>query len=490
MQLSITLFGVTMKKFLRTLVLVVCVCAALLCGCGKQGLKDNPDTNATIVGNGGYAVQKGDYLYYVNGYLSDYKTKLSDYRKHNVFGKVTYGAVYRTKLVNNGVEKDDKGFLTKTECVVPKVVGFENGGFYIVGDYIYYGTPYMQKNADGVLQNDRVSFNRIKIDGTDNKEVYVSGEDVSSIEWKVYNYDGKAYLVVQEDTKITSIEFNGKKTKTIKVASDFTAGKLNEDLNPTNEYVYYTRAVKDDEKGFSTSGNLLCKASFVTGEETAYQMDNSSTFEIKAYVNNQVYYTRKLSNKTTYLFALNANINLKNQNSIQLSDADYSNYYFIDDVKYTVVGLDSNKNLVKLYNVNGEIKHENIASGISTVVGISDNKVYYIADSLLKSVDMDTLEDKTVSGVGEATDKTFMLSDAKGVDLDGRYVYVFASYKSATSETNSDGETTNITSNYLNRIDTFASDMVAEFVGKMDDDRLPEKPTKNEETGVTPKWVY
>jgi len=479
-----------MKKFLRTLVLVICVCAALLCGCGKQGLKDNPATDAAIVGNGGYAVQKGDYLYYVNGYLSDYKTKLSDYRKHNVFGKVTYGAVYRTKLVNGRVEKDEKGFLTTTECVVPKVVGFENGGFYIVGDYIYYGTPYMQKNADGVLQNDRVSFNRIKIDGTGNKEVYVSGEDMSSIEWKVYNYDNKAYLVVQEDTKITSIEFDGKKTKTISVASGFTAAQLNADLNPTNEYVFYTRTVKDDESGFSTSGNLICKASFVTGKETAYQMDNSSTFEIKAYTNNQIYYTRKLSNKTTYLFALNANINLKNQNSIQLSDAEYSNYYFIDEVKYTVVGLDSNKNLVKLSNVKGQVEHESLASDISTVVGVSDNKVYYIADSTLKLIDMDTKESKTVSGVGEATDKTFMLSSAKSVDLDGRYVYVFASYKSATTETNSDGESTNITSNYLNRIDTFANEMVAEFVGKMDDDRLPAEPTKDEETGLTPKWVY
>ena len=67
-----------MKKFITNLVLVICLCATLLCACGKSGLKDNPATDAQIYGNGGYAVVKGDYLYYTNGFVSDYTTSLSN----------------------------------------------------------------------------------------------------------------------------------------------------------------------------------------------------------------------------------------------------------------------------------------------------------------------------------------------------------------------------------------------------------------------------
>lgn len=480
-----------MKKFIVNLVLVVCACTMLLCGCGSTaGLKDNPATDAAIIGNGGYSVVKGDYLYYVNGFLSDYKTALDDYKKDNVYGKVVYGAIYRTKLVNDKVEKDEKGFLKNTERVVPKVVGFENGGFYIVGDYIYYGTPYMQKNADGVLQNDRVSINRIKIDGTGNKEMYVTSKDVTDLDWKVYNYNNNAYVVVAEDKKVVSIRFDGKKLVNKTVVEEAGSFVLNDDLSPANEYVYYTRSKKDDEKDYTTSGNLLCKASFITGEETVYEMDKVSTFDIKGYVNNRIYYTQAVSNTYTSLYALNASISLKNQAPVKLSDNEYSSYYFVEGVNYTVVALDSNKNLVRLFNDNGTVKRDDIASSISTVVGVSDNYIYYIDSSTLKRVNITTKASQTVSNIGDAEGKTFLLSDATAVDLDGRYVYVYASYTSATKEKNDNGEETAITSYYLNRIDTFANSMVAEFVGKMEDKHLPSEPEKDETTGETPKWVY
>lgn len=480
-----------MKKFFVSLVMVVCACTMLLCGCGsKAGLSDNPATDANIVGNGGYSVVKGDYLYYVNGYLSDYKTELSDYKKDNVYGKVVYGAIYRTKIVNGKVEKDSQGFLTSTERVVPKVVGFENGGFYIVGDYIYYGTPYMQKNANGVLQNDRVSINRIKIDGTGNKEMYVTTADVTDIDWKVYNYNNNAYVVVAEDKNIVSVRFDGKKIVEKKVVEEAGSFALNDNLTPSNEFVYYTRSAKDDEKNYTTSGNLFCKASFVNGEETVYEMDKVSTFDIKGYVNDRIYYTQAIGNSYTSLYALNANVGLKNQDPIKLSDNEYSSYYFVDGVNYTVLALDSDKNLVRLYNQNGEVKRDDIASSISTVVGVSDNYLYYIDSSNLKRVNITTKISQTVSNIGSAEGKTFMLSDATGVDLDGRYVYLFASYTSNTKEKNDSGEETAITSYYLNRIDTFSSDMVAEFVGKMEEKHLPVQPEADETTGETPKWVY
>ena len=164
-----------MKKFILSFIMIICACTFVFAGCGgNKGLTDNPATNANITGNGGYAIRKGDYLYYVNGFVDNYTTELDDYKKDNVRGKVVYGAIYRTKLTNNSFVKDEKGFLEKSECVVSKVVGYDQGGFYIVGDYIYYATPYMNVDANGVIQNTRISFNRINIDGTGNKEFYIT----------------------------------------------------------------------------------------------------------------------------------------------------------------------------------------------------------------------------------------------------------------------------------------------------------------------------
>jgi hypothetical protein len=109
-------------------------------GCSNKGLEDNPSKTAQVVSNGGMTVVKGDYLYYVNGFVD--RANL-DVKKDNKFGDVEKGAIYRTKLNDNSeIAKDSEGFLEKTECVVPKVVGFDNGGFYIIDDYIYYADWY------------------------------------------------------------------------------------------------------------------------------------------------------------------------------------------------------------------------------------------------------------------------------------------------------------------------------------------------------------
>ena len=129
-----------MKKHLLSLVMALfmgfCV---FLTGCGDKGLKNNPPLTATVSSNGGMSVVKGNYLYFVNGYVDE--TSLG--KKDNKNGDVTKGAIYRTKLDNGEISKDKDGFLDNADCVVSKVVGFGNGGFFIIDDYIVYATPYI-----------------------------------------------------------------------------------------------------------------------------------------------------------------------------------------------------------------------------------------------------------------------------------------------------------------------------------------------------------
>ena len=482
-----------MKKYLLSLIMVICACTFILAGCGAKGLEDNPPTNAAITGNGGYAIRKGDYLYYVNGFVDDYTTELSDYKTDNVEGKVVYGAIYRTLLVNNSFSKNEKGFLNKSECVVSKVVGYDNGGFFIVGDYIYYATPYMNVDADGVIQNERIVFNRININGTNNKEIYVTEKGASDIDWKINVINGKTYLVVTQTTTdeaegsvtvIKSFLDNGKKFKEVAKISGITEVVMDNDVNLDSEYIFYTRSVNEDEKQFTTSGTLICKASLVTGQETAYELDKTSTFKLIALDNGRLYVTKPVLSKT-YLFSYSVESSLVNQTPLQLSNDTYSSYYTLEGVPHTVVAVSDSNEVVKLSNVNGNVVRKEVISSLSGIIGVNENYVYSYDSNVLYRTSVVDGSKVTVSGVGADASKTFLIDSASMVDIDGRYVYVFAKY------TAKDGETS---SYYLNRIDTYQETMTAEFVGVLAEEHMVAEPEvdENDETKtdeVTP-WIY
>ena len=469
-----------MKKFFISLVTILCACTFVLVGCGSKGLKDNPATGDTVIGNGGYVVQKGDYVYFVNGYVNDYQDELTDYKKDNVEGKVTYGAIYRTKLNNGNLVKDEKGFLTNTECVVSKVVGYENGGFYIVGDYIYYATPYMQKNANGVLQNDRISINRININGTSNKQMFVTDADASDVSWSLKVINEKAYVIVKETVTtdeasqkvIKSIADNGKKFPVTTVVKDYSEVVISEDVNLSQEYIYYTRSVNDDDpSSLYTSGNLVCKASLISGGETAYQLDAVSTFKLCGLENGKLYMTKASTNNITCLYAYDANVDLRNQTPVQLSNHEYSSYYVLKDVNYSVIAVDSDNNLKQISNVKGSFNVEDIASGISEVISVYDGYVYYNSSSALRRVDISTGDSEEVTLAGELN-KTYLIEEGL-IDFDGRYAYVWTLYTASNGETES---------YYLNRIDTYSSDLNGEFIGYMTSDRMVAEPSSQDDT--------
>ena len=72
-----------MKKTLFSLIMAFFMMFSIcLTGCGDKGLKDNPPTNATVISNGGMSVIKGDYLYFVNGFV-DTTTMTRGDMQHN-----------------------------------------------------------------------------------------------------------------------------------------------------------------------------------------------------------------------------------------------------------------------------------------------------------------------------------------------------------------------------------------------------------------------
>jgi len=110
------------------------ICIMTLVGCTQKTMK-LPAKNAVIKGNDTIAIQKGDYLYFVN--CSQSFDVLED--GNNKGGQ--YSAIYRAKLGENNTiiyKYDDK--LESVAVITVKVCGFEKTAFYIFGDYIYYTT--------------------------------------------------------------------------------------------------------------------------------------------------------------------------------------------------------------------------------------------------------------------------------------------------------------------------------------------------------------
>ena len=91
-------FIATNEDFTKILVCLILIVFTLgLAACGRSN-NDNftyPTSQLETVGNGGMAVRKGDYLYFVNGYISsaDMETQNASY---------TVGALMIAKLDQSG----------------------------------------------------------------------------------------------------------------------------------------------------------------------------------------------------------------------------------------------------------------------------------------------------------------------------------------------------------------------------------------------------
>lgn len=469
-----------MKKKLFSLVMLLFLAVTIVfTGCSPKGLQDNPPTDANVVSNGGMSVVKGDYLYYVNGYVDAAGLDKND----NKYGEVTHGAIYRTKIVNGEIVKDKDGFVEKTECVVPKVVGFGNGGFYIVGDYIYYATPYMNLSSDGVLQSSRVEFHRIKIDGTEDKKIYTTSTSQDNLDWSVYTIDNNVYITTYVDSKIISIntnnnsvvaEISGSTSYVILKETDYN--KNNAGINDYQKYIYYTRAIETAD-GVSTNfkGNVICRLNVATGETTTLKINKDYNYTLKQITKDSIYLTK--ANKTIggldllHKKALDTNWG----EETKLSDNAFTNYYFCNFGDNLVIANDG----TYTYRIESGVTTKIFNSSI-TVLGVYGNYAYYMSDTLLARID---LRGELVNGaipneiVCNDT-KTYLVTNSHFIDFDNKRVYVYVQY---TAEDDS----TNYYLNYINE-----GDLEQRFVGHFADGDLPEKPEQAEKYGEDPDVEY
>lgn len=214
---------------------------------------DNIFTSEEAVSNGGFAVEKGDYIYFINGVESN----TSD----NTFGSVVKGAIMR-------ISKSDfsQRNYSSVDTVVSQIAysGNTNAGLFIYGDYIYYATPSTEKNSDGEIQNSYLTFRSAKLDGTNVMKSYYAQYSDNTIEYRyVQADDGVVYLVyvatsetLYEDSDAGSCT-NIHSVNTQTGVNTLLAYNVNavyfDDTDVTNPRIYYTMGVEDFKAGIEYS---------------------------------------------------------------------------------------------------------------------------------------------------------------------------------------------------------------------------------------------
>ncbi len=220
-----------MKKIIILLVAVLTCLTAVFAGCGDSTGYENKLSGfeGNVSSNGGFVVQKGSYVYFING--------TETYTTDNTYGKVEMGALVRVKA-------DD---LSNPEIVIPSlfVAGDKTSGFYIFGEDVYYATPSTAKNKAGEIENSKLAFTKTSLDGK-TSNVIITVDD-NTTQYRFVQSNGEVYLVlktVNEDSetvvKVINVKTNEVIAETQKVESvTFADGEF--------EYVYYTVTAHDEE---------------------------------------------------------------------------------------------------------------------------------------------------------------------------------------------------------------------------------------------------
>lgn len=202
-------------------------------------------SDAEVESNGGFAVRKGDYVYFING--------AADYTADNTYGKVVKGSLMR--IATSALEK---GEYNTAEVVVPSLFAAQNfdAGLYIYGDYVYYATPTSDKNLKGEVENTWIDFKRAKLDGSEVMDEPFFRLDTNTAKYRFVQVDGvdrnadgeEDVFCLYEDTNDAGTaqlkSFNTATEEDVVLVSGAKSTFFYDQKNPENPNVYYTMKVQ------------------------------------------------------------------------------------------------------------------------------------------------------------------------------------------------------------------------------------------------------
>jgi len=292
---------------------MLCVFGFGLVACDNRTEKEKnfvyPSKDAEIVGNGGLAVQKGNYVYFVNGYKSITSSGLKKKASHTV------GSLMLMKLGDDGqVVTDDDGLLDDDYYITmsKKLCGYEVTNLFIHGNYLYFVTPCLENEAGkkGPWAKERVVFKRIKLDKTGEvEEIYQSGVKYDNLEFEYYENGNNLYILAWEK------------------GNSYYAKKGTNALVRVNATKKSSKKIANNVSSVVFADNL--SEIFFVEDDTA-----NSTYELNKYdiSKNDVDYYTTFEKSTKALFSVNGKVYVSQDHDYQVADETVSDL-FVSDIE-------------------------------------------------------------------------------------------------------------------------------------------------------------
>lgn len=254
---------------------VVATGVAAAAGCSQYNSGVSVDYTPSEVkaqSNGGFAVEKDGYIYFINGIESN--------SAKNDYGTPLKGAIMRVS-VDNLNERN----YSCVETLVPQIAYSSNyqTGIFVYGDYIYYGTPSTKRNADGIIQSGNLEMKRTKLDGSESmKDAYVTFPSANYDYRFVEGEDGVVYLMYvataeklyDESTGVTNLHSYNTATGENTLLAYNISSYLFDAEDKTNHRVYYTMNVKDYAQGSNYGYNQIYTVTADQTEQNEYDFDS------------------------------------------------------------------------------------------------------------------------------------------------------------------------------------------------------------------------
>ena len=273
------------KKILSIALAATCVTSVFaLASCGEDNYTETPltgyeSTDSKAESNGGFAVKKDGYVYFING--------MEDTSASNEYGEVQKGALMRiaeTELAS--------GNYASAETVVPMLFVAQNfsSGIYIYGDYVYYATPTTDKNMQGDVESSWIDFKRAKLDGSETMKSYYFRLENNASAYRFVEEDGVVYCLYEDtDDSGTAqlVSFNTVSKAHTVLVKGAKSSFFYDTKDLTNGDVYYSMAVnKDIDTDYSSTldyDQLYCvnaaATATVDASKAAYTTSYGKTYD-------------------------------------------------------------------------------------------------------------------------------------------------------------------------------------------------------------------
>ena len=367
-----------MKKFIK---LVICACLCLVSltftACGKETKIEAPNGDALVYSNGGIVVQKGDFIYYANGYKS-----VNDVTKSDLDRKYNLGGLYVTKSDSS---RDKNGSLEYNNRLSSKLSSFEATDLNIFGNYMYYTTINTEETKKGGLQTKQLEIYRVNLNATGSKRVYRSGVDFEDdegnrlVDFNYYEENGTVYITIFENGTLKRIACGGSISGASVVAENVLSYKVN------GNKAYFVKVNEDGNYEI----NIYNAVSNKVENKLALDKEDSisSIFDVK--FNNVYFYATFEDVGTEYLYRMPIE-SIVNEESVRttavkLTATSYTSVYLLDSYSDGILVFSSSKvEIIDEVNPLDNIVLQSNMATDATIIKVEGGFVYYYKDKEIK----------------------------------------------------------------------------------------------------------